>query len=114
MKCYYCQKECSSCDVPSTDHGWWVCKNHPCHAFQFIDKDGAVDTRYIRVFHNGNEYEIYFELKHNRTRIAQIFYDEEMAMGWIDFLKDLTFPTILDSITPENANQKLELILVFS
>lgn len=114
MKCYYCQKECMRCDDQNDAYGWQVCKNHPCYSFQWVNEDGTIDSRYIRVLHKGNEYEIHFELEHDRTRIAQVFYDEEMAMGLVDFLKDLTFPTVLNSITPGNAQKKLELILVFS
>ncbi len=116
MNCLFCHNPCS--DVRETDYDkhpiytFWKCYNHPTmKRVEFVQKDAVMHNMEISLIHRGREYEFRIYPAAQETTLFLVMHDEELQYTWMEPIKQ--FASLLP-ITPENACEKLQLLLVFS
>lgn len=130
MNCVFCKQECvKTLDAQKAGNGWpdkWECDSHPykIEYWQYIDKGGwgnrEDNLRYdFKVKYKDKVYRFYFQMdkasmygNKDIFRIEHIFDVNSNRMFSNGRLLELKF--IPQHIKPENALQKLPILLLFS
>lgn len=76
----------------------------------FIVVDDHMDYFGIALYYSNKEYDFRFVIPRNVTCLCIALRDDEMQYSWLETLAE--FPGMLP-ITPDNAEDKLKIILTF-
>lgn len=118
MKCIFCDKLCIASDLyygTSNYSGYWFCHNHPC----LVKFESSNLGRHSIYAFNGVHW---YEFSYNQLCKYYVLYclDDHMMPSYEDGIERLVVNRVMakdaptfENITPENAQAKLSMILVF-
>ena len=127
MNCLFCSDKCSNKiqgpkGPAGNSHakytiGWWLCEKCKVHFYTSSEMD--IYTIFIIQFHvhkSHGFYHVQCDIQHNRTRVYYFRYAKEGdQMDVSNSLQPiLDFKPVLTNVSPQNIEDKLQTLLVFS